>query len=250
MSETSERFIKFIPSEEAMYLLKNKGHAFRLLAIVAESARRYEGGPDGLKVGECFIGGFQNYDMTEQNYRSAKAILIRRQHLLVIETCRTRQKATTEVTTVSTKVKLLSSNVWDINLILDNDRSNDRPTTDQRPTNDKLRKIKKEKKDKKPTYLPNLPSSGSSVLVDVGRSVGSSEKKEEVRRWLTKGQFKEKGKEPESFTDEEASFLIDTYGVERIEEVKSMMLKKKRETLEEMQTQKGYFKACLFKGYK
>ena len=156
MSET-ERFIKFIPSEEAIYLLTQKGHAFRLLTIIATIARRYEGSPDGLKIGEAFIGGHENYDMSEQNYRTAKDILIRRQHLEIVETCRTRKKVTTGVTTVGTKVKLISSNVYDLNLSLDNDRSNDRPTTDQRPTNDKLRKIKKDKKDKK--EQPQTPSS-------------------------------------------------------------------------------------------
>lgn len=148
----SNRFIKFIPSEEAMYLLTQKGHAFRLLSIVAESARRYEGHPDGLHIGECFIGGFENYDMSEQNYRTAKEILLRRGHIEIIETCRTRKKGltsscsfnsgfcknpTTGVTTISTKVKLLSANVWDINLEIGNDRINERVTTDQRPTNDK-----------------------------------------------------------------------------------------------------------------
>jgi hypothetical protein len=159
MSE-SDRFIKFIPSEEAMYLLKQKGHAFRLLTIIAESARRYDGGADGLKIGEALIGGHEDYDMTEQNYRTAKNILVRRQHMEIIETCRTRKKVTTGVTTVGTKVKLLSSNVYDINSNVGNDRTNDRPTTDQRPTNEELRKIRKKKKEEE-YKQPLTPSSFS-----------------------------------------------------------------------------------------
>lgn len=147
----SPRFIKFIPSEEALFLLKKKGHAFRLLTIIAESARRYEGGPDGLKIGEALIGGFENYDMTERNYRTAKQLLVKRRHIEIIETCRTRKKSTTGSTTVGTKVKLLSSSVWDINLDEGDDRSDERPTTERRPSDDKLRKIKKDKKDKKKT---------------------------------------------------------------------------------------------------
>lgn len=144
----SERFLKFIPSKEAMYLLTEKGHAFRLLTIIAESARRYDGDPDGLKIGEALIGGHENYDMSESNYRSAKDILVRRSHIEIVETCRTRKKVTTGVTTVGTKVKLLSSNVWDINLEAGHDRTHDLPTTDPRPTHDEqeyIRKIKKEK---------------------------------------------------------------------------------------------------------
>lgn len=131
------RFLKFIPSEEALWLLKNKGHAFRLLTIIAESARRTDGNPDGLKIGECFIGGFENYDMTERNYRTAKDILIKRRHIEIVETCRTRKKSTTGTTTVGTKVRLLSSTVWDINSNSTDDRSDDCPTTDRRPTDDK-----------------------------------------------------------------------------------------------------------------
>jgi hypothetical protein len=158
MSET-ERFIKFIPSSEAMYLLKEKGHAFRLLTIIAESARRYEGGADGLKIGEALIGGFENYDMTERNYRTAKEVLIRRRHVEIVETCRTRKKATTGATTVGTRVKLLTSTVYDINLEPCDDRSDDRPTTDRRPTDDKLRKIRKNKKEKEDISTPSPSSS-------------------------------------------------------------------------------------------
>ncbi|HSZ84746.1 MAG TPA: hypothetical protein VK787_01880 [Puia sp.] len=158
----SERFLKFIPSEEAMFLLKNKGHAFRLLTIIAECARRYENSPDGLKIGEAFIGGHAKYDMTEQNYRTAKILLVERGHISIIETNRTRKgrvttdqrnpngKVTTVVTTEGTKVKLLSSNVWDLNIDVGNDRTNVRVTTDQRLPNDKLRnKEYKESKENK-----------------------------------------------------------------------------------------------------
>lgn len=169
----SERFLKFIPSSEAMWLLKKKGHAYRLLTIIAESARRYDGDPDGLKIGECFIGGHENYDMSEQNYRTAKEILVKRQHIEIVETCRTRKKSTTGVTTVGTKVRLLSTNVWDINTDTGNDQSNECPTTDQRPTNDKLRKNKKEKneQDKEKEEKETL---GASLLADFFISLKSS----------------------------------------------------------------------------
>lgn len=158
MSE-SERFIKFIPSEEAMYLLTQKGHAFRLLTIIAECARRYEGAPDGLKIGEALIGGFENYDMTERNYRTAKEILIRRRHVEIVETCRTRKKVTTGTTTVGTRVKLISSTVYDINSETADDRKDDRPTTDRRPTDEELRKIRKKKKEEeyKQPQTPSFP---------------------------------------------------------------------------------------------
>ncbi len=151
----SERFLKFIPSDEALWLLYNRGHAFRLLAIIAESARRYDGGPDGLKIGECFIGGHENYDMTERNYRTAKEVLVTRRHVQIVETCRTRKKSTTGTTTVGTKIKLLSTSVWDINLESTDDRSDDRPTTDRRPTDDKQeREESKEREENKNIAQP------------------------------------------------------------------------------------------------
>lgn len=164
----SERFIKFIPSEEAMFLVTHKKpayqNAFRLLTIIAERARRYDGHPDGLKIGQCHLGKWNEYGMSEQNYKTAKKILERMGQIKIIETNRTRKKkvltesnsfnshfskkATTEVTTEGTLVELCSSTVYDINIMESNDSSNESLTTGQRLANDKLRKNKKEKKEK------------------------------------------------------------------------------------------------------
>jgi hypothetical protein len=144
---TEERFIKYIPSEEAKYLAIHHPNAFILLMFIAESARRYDGHPDGLKPGQCHIGDWKSYGFSEQNYRTAKKVLEQRQHLKIIETNRTRKKSTTGLTTAGTLVELTSTTVYDINIELPNDRPNDCLTTDQRLTNDKLRKNKKEKKE-------------------------------------------------------------------------------------------------------
>jgi len=176
----TERFLKFIPSKEAMFLLKNKGHAFRLLSIIAESARRYEGEPDGLKAGECFIGGHQNYDMTEQNYRTAKEILIKRQHIKIVETSRTRKKSTNGVTTAGTKVKLLSSDVWDINFHMGNERGNECPTNAQRMPNDKQERRRRKKKNEKESH-PSIPSDRDEVDDDDDLSSKEKEKGKEEK---------------------------------------------------------------------
>jgi len=144
----SERFLKFIPSEEAFWLLENKPNAFRLLTHIANTARRQNGHPDGLAIGQCHLQHWLKYKLTEQEYRSAKKILIFRKHIKIIETNRTRQKSTTGVTTGSTLVELLSSTIYDINPEEGNDRINDRATTDQRPSNDKQERIRKNKKEK------------------------------------------------------------------------------------------------------
>lgn len=154
----SERFIKFIPSQEAMFLVTHKNpayqNAFRLLTIIAERARRYDGHPDGLKVGQCHLGNWAEYGMSEQNYKTAKKILERMQLIKIIETNRTRKKVTTGVTTEGTLVELCSTTVYDINVQDANDSSNDCLTTGQRLPNDKLRKKKKEKKEKEDNISP------------------------------------------------------------------------------------------------
>ena len=176
-------------------MLKNRGHAFRLLTIIAESARRESGSPDGLKIGEAFVGGHKKYGMSQQNYRSAKKTLVDRQHIVIVETSRTRKKSpiknvkkntmvtqtqhapntklTNEVTTDATRVKLLSSDVWDINIEEANERGNERLTNDQRTTNDKQER----KKDKNERKEQPLTPSFSQTVFDLGYSIISILKK-------------------------------------------------------------------------
>lgn len=175
------RFIKFIPSKEAMYLITHKNpaylNAFRLLTIIAERARRYDGHPDGLKIGQCHLGDWASYGMSEQNYRTAKKILERMGQISIVLTKRSKKKketyiknslknqdsnvnysfnshfcknpttqVTTQVTTEGTIVQLCSSTIYDINPNLCDDSSNDSSnvqlTTSQRQT-----KKEEEKKD-------------------------------------------------------------------------------------------------------
>ena len=139
-----DRFIKFIHSEESDYLLENYPNAFLLLSLIAGRARRVSGKPDGLEIGECYIGDYEKAGIqSRQSYRTALSILETRLHIKKVESCRTRKKSTTGSTTgsttVGTKVKLLRSDVWDINPEINNHlnphHTNHRPTTDQPPTN-------------------------------------------------------------------------------------------------------------------
>jgi len=158
----TERFIKFIPSFESDFLQENHPNAFLLLCLIAKRARRTSGNPDGLEIGEAYLGDHKKAGIiSRQQYRTALDILIGRGHIKKIETCRTRKKSTTEITTgtttIGTKIKLLRSDIWDINTE-DNDHQinhliNHRPTTDQPRTRmnknekneNKKEKIEKEK---------------------------------------------------------------------------------------------------------
>ena len=113
---SNERFIKYIPSEAASWLRSKYPFAFLLLNLIAERARRLPNDPSGLEIGEAYIGDYESIGCTRQQYRTALHVLIHRKYLTICETCRTRKKSTTGPTTVGTKVKLLNSDIWDMNL--------------------------------------------------------------------------------------------------------------------------------------
>lgn len=149
----AERFLKFIPSAAAMKLAIYHKNAFILLLIIAERARRCNGDPDGLTIGQCHLGNHKSYGMTEKEYRYAKQILVNNGLIKIVETCRTRKKGpthslflksqnvaterATRVTTKGTLVELCNSMVWDINSDTQNhpkgDRKGESRATEGRP---------------------------------------------------------------------------------------------------------------------
>ncbi len=165
MSKT--RFIKFIPSDEAMFLLIHKPNAFRLLTIIADRARRENGLADGLNSGQCYLGDWEACGLTEKEYRTAKTILVNRGHIKIIETCRTRKKQSNSFNlekskksateqaigraTVGTLIELISLTVYDINSNKEGDRMGDRMgdrgATEGRPRGDKQEGTRKNNKE-------------------------------------------------------------------------------------------------------
>lgn len=115
----------------------HKPNAFRLLTHIANTARRYNGHPDGLLIGQCHLQSWTVYGLTEREYRTAKEILVKRNHIKIIETNRTRKKSTTGSTTNSTLVQLCSLTIWDINPETTDDQNDDRATTERRQTRKK-----------------------------------------------------------------------------------------------------------------
>lgn len=153
------RFIKFIPSEEAFWLMENKPNAFRLLAHIANTARRTPGHPDGLSIGQCHLQSWKSYKLTEKQYRTAKQILVMRKHIRIILTNRTRQKSATGSATNSTLVEICNGTIWDINPESEGDSIGDRGATEGRPKGDKqeVKKVKKEKENRGEGEAPPSP---------------------------------------------------------------------------------------------
>lgn len=228
-SGMSERFIKFIPSPEAMYLVRKHINAFALLTFIAERARRENGLPDGLTIGQCHLGDYKSYGLTEKEYRNAKKVLVERGHIKIIETCRTRkskkfskstlvlkndEKTATEratrSTTIGTLVEICSTMVYDINSDDGNqqkgDRKGERGATEGRPKGDEQEGIRKKKKEKEDH--PSIPSG----FRDMGMIDDFSSKIK-----IYDGNS-ERGIEPVFFTQEELDMSIKIKG--SLEEVK------------------------------
>jgi hypothetical protein len=141
------RFLKFIPSPEAFWLLHNKPNAFRLLTHIANTARRTHSNHDGLTIGQCHLQHWTTYNLTEREYRTAKDVLVSLKHIKIIDTNRTRQKSTTGTTTRSTLVEICSTTIYDINSETNDDIKDDRTTTERRQTRKNKNEEEEEYKD-------------------------------------------------------------------------------------------------------
>ena len=164
----SERFLKFFPSRESLYLARKHPNAFILLVFIAHRARRTHDDPDGYTIGQCHIGDHNDFGLTEKEYRTAKRVLVERELIKIVETCRTRksnsgqdsdknfknhEKSATEratrTTTYGTLVELCDSTVWDINPESENQREGDRKGDRRATEGRRSRRNKKEEEGKR-----------------------------------------------------------------------------------------------------
>lgn len=152
-------FLKLNRCEATFWLMANHPNAYLLLNLVALRAQRTPNSPSGLIIGEALIGDYESIGATRGQYRAALKVLIRMKYLTISETCRTRKKATTATTTVGTKVRLLNSDIWDINPETNNHRNDHRATT-ERPPNDHEQEREEDKNGKEYSINPvaNAPS--------------------------------------------------------------------------------------------
>ncbi len=183
---SSHNYLMFtIPSPESEYLQENHPNAFLLLCTIARRARRYSGLPDGLEIGEAHIGDYHKSGIeSERQYRTAKDILIKRGHIKICETCRNRKKSTTGETTRGTLVKILKSDIWDINAKVKDDRRDDRPTTDRRPTDDEQeRRIKKNKEEENKEQAQTTSSLRSDIYFCFEFKCFKNISKEDEQSW-------------------------------------------------------------------
>lgn len=158
----SERFIKYIPSEKADWLQENYPNAFLLLCQIAKRARRYNGHIDGLEIGMASIGDYKTAGIeTEKKYRLAKAVLVQYKLIEIIETRKNCKKRATKKATNGTLVKLLNSEIWDINSEIEGEREGEQRATKGRPKGDEQERRKKEERMNKENT--NISSEGKKL---------------------------------------------------------------------------------------
>lgn len=174
-------FLKLIRDEKTEWLMINYPNAFVLLSIIAHRVARTEDNPSGYPIGTAHIGDWKELGWSEQQYRTAKQKLIEFGLIEIVETNRTRKKSpfkqrlnndrtttgtTTATTTRGTLVKILNSDIYDLNLKTNNDFNNAIKTETSRECNDeqeakeakKLFRLEKEANKKKKTPAKRSPS--------------------------------------------------------------------------------------------
>jgi hypothetical protein len=179
-------FIKLIRSDVVMELIARNRNAFILLAVIAYRARRTPGfNRYNLAPGEALIGDYESYDLTEQEYRTAKKILSEGQF------------ATFKTTNRGTIATLMDSRVFDINSESSNGQANSQSTGKQRTANGQAtsnketnkERIKDGKKGEAPQMFPEgaqkaikeLRGKLDEIKSDLQNGRGTPERKAELK---------------------------------------------------------------------
>lgn len=184
----SQRFIKYIPSEKATWLRENYPNAFLLLMLIAERARRENGHPDGLIIGDAILGDPKKAGLSRQKYRTAIEKLEEFGFIKIISNGKQfflREKSTIRITINSYLVNLCNSEIWDINSNDTNQQNNQRATNEQPQTrkNKKEKEIKETNKEKIVMLPCNADKSADAAYLPLSHSA-KEEDSEALEAWF------------------------------------------------------------------
>lgn len=130
-------FIKLLRTKDVFELIRRRPSAFNLLTLIAYRAKRTnEENFDQLEIGQAYIGDPESYGVTQQVYRTDKKFL--ENHNL----------ATFKATNKGTIARLISTSIFDIN----EEKITNKPTSDERTTNERLTTNKNDNNEKKDIY--------------------------------------------------------------------------------------------------
>ena len=120
----NEGWIKAARGDEALELIKANPLAFTLASVIAHRAKWFDGfNHQNLQLGQALLGDFKNYGMTEQQYRTAKLLLMNGGF------------ATFKSTPKGTVASLVDTRLYDIGVVTSNGQINGQPTDSQRTAN-------------------------------------------------------------------------------------------------------------------
>lgn len=172
----SERFIKFTPSEKSTWLRSTYPNAFLILSVIAERARRVNGMPDGLLIGDAIIGRQEIGEccgLSEKQSRLAIQKLIEFNILKIVWNGKKNKNLQNRAIKRAIKgmvVNLCDSSIWDINPNEEGQqkgqqRANRGPTEGHKQEG--IRKNKNEKEHHPPNPLHEKPQKfGDDDIVD------------------------------------------------------------------------------------
>lgn len=139
-SSQSRGWFRAVRGPEPLELISKNPLAYVLAAVIAHRGRYHEGfNRYNLKLGESLLGDFENYGMSEQQYRTAKAQLAKWGF------------ATFRATNKGTVGKLTDTRLFSIFRLTGNDQGNRRATTSQRSGNDQPTTNKEQEEHKERT---------------------------------------------------------------------------------------------------
>lgn len=159
------RFLKLnLDNDEGDFLASRHPNAFVLLYLIARRARRKNGLPDGLIIGDALIASTDlEPGISRQNFRTALNKLIELGYIEIVSNGKSffkRQKSTIKITIKSMLVNLLKSTIYDINPEPDNQHINQQLTNSQPTANHKQERIIKKNKEED---HPSIPSVGDGL---------------------------------------------------------------------------------------
>lgn len=165
-------FIKYIPSEKAAWLRQHHTTVYLLLSLAVERARwEKDVSLDGLIFGDAILGSYKEAGLSRQQYRDAieKGESLGIWEVVWNPKIPKHQKRTIKRTIKSIVVNIKESDIWDINIKIDNHDENHQGTIKEPQT--KTVKIDKNK-DKQPL----TPSFEEVVDVSFSKEIEIEEK--------------------------------------------------------------------------
>lgn len=143
MSESN--YVKLLREDQTKFLLSYHPNAFVILSYIALHARRYNGHPDGLIIGDSLISHESVHGLSRQNFRTAIDKLEEMGIIKIVSNGKKffeREKSTIKITIKSHLVNLCKSTIYDINSDEGNQQNNQQLTNSQPTANHKQERIR------------------------------------------------------------------------------------------------------------